>query len=995
LDTTFGDVDPGNPSQRTGRARVDLGGSSLNFSSGIVEFAEDMAVQTDGKIVLAGRTDARAGTLQFGVARVNADGTLDTGFGTNGIVVTDVFGQFSRPTGVAIQADSKIVVAGTARGAGADFAIVRYDAQGNLDSTFGGDGIVGTDFIGLDDVAHRVAIQPDGKIVAVGYSNVGGHFGAALARYLPEDGGLDPTFDQDGMVTMAASYIGYHDIVPYAIVIQQDGKIVIGGNAQRTADGNSNDFVLCRFMPNGSLDTGFDADGVVTLDFAASSDAVVRLVLQSDAKIIASGSATNGASGGDFAIARFNSDGSLDDGGPSDSTAIDSFGIGGKITTDFASGFDTAAGIAQQPDGKIVAAGPITVTGQNDVGLARYENGPSPNSSPSADAGGPYSVVEGNSVVLDASNTTDPDQTANTLLYEWDLDGDGIFGESDEAASRGNETGINPTFDAARVDGPSSVTVSLRVTDNGGLSSLDTATINVSPQPPFTVITHGFQLRGESDPLPSWTLNMRAAIEARGVEEYESVVVDWQAESNNASPGWPEDVGDELFARIMWQLQHDVQDDTLPIDIHFVGHSRGTVVNSEANERLAYYEAAFPAIGYAIDEVQVTMLDAHPANNTAGASVNSGLRPSIQAALLAADTLFEFAAQDPDPEVWSNVTWADAYFQHSLALACLISRGGPGLDFFLNLHGLDFRPELYSLDLTQGLVPGGLCHGDFGDWYTETIADASLEQGYYHSLAQPGWPLRPSPQTVSGVIPSPPIRIFNGGFEYRGSRLLETDIPGWRGQNFSVQSGALRLDADQGDAANVTHNPLFVAPDMRSLEFEVTHVGPRRDATLSVYVVPVTVDVDIDPNSELVMGAPELLRSWSLSNSLSSGLVRIPLGLAESDLGHVKAVKFELVSSDRRKNARVTIDNVTLSSSDVVIGALVQERGRGTNGHSRGVATSPFVVLPPSRFQNSVASPALGTANLDAAISRLLSERNAPTQYTGAKSGVHHYLFDG
>jgi hypothetical protein len=103
----------------------------------------------------------------------------------------------------------------------------------------------------------------------------------------------------------------------------------------------------------------------------------------------------------------------------------------------------------------------------------------SANEPPQAEAGGPYSVPEGGTVILDASGTSDPDQPPTTLIYGWDLDGDGVFGETGADAARGDETGISPTFRAGGLDGPTLIVVALRVTDNHGVDNADTATINV------------------------------------------------------------------------------------------------------------------------------------------------------------------------------------------------------------------------------------------------------------------------------------------------------------------------------------------------------------------------------------------------------------------------------------------------------------------------------------------------------------------------------------
>jgi hypothetical protein len=139
--------------------------------------------------------------------------------------------------------------------------------------------------------------------------------------------------------------------------------------------------------------------------------------------------------------------------------------------------------------------GPITVQGGSGYGTGGtgtscqvHDPYLNPNQPPLADAGGPYSVIVNGTVTLDASNTSDPDQSAASLIYQWDLDGDGVFGETGGLGSRGDETGITPTFVATGLPALNSVTVRLRVTDNGGLPSEDTATIEIIHAPDLTIV---------------------------------------------------------------------------------------------------------------------------------------------------------------------------------------------------------------------------------------------------------------------------------------------------------------------------------------------------------------------------------------------------------------------------------------------------------------------------------------------------------------------------
>ena len=334
---------------------------TTDFGSGI-DRATGMAIQPDGKIVAAGIVPGDA-SIDFGLARYNTDGSLDITFGGDGTVTTD-FGTNAaeRALEMALQADGKIVVAGsTIIGSNSDFALARYNADGSLDTTFSGDGRATLDFAGGLDEARAVAIQPDGKIVAAGVAHDASQIRLdfALARYNP-DGSLDTSFDGDGKVTIA---FGANNITSAdAVAIQPDGKIVAAGQAQVPPTGA--DFALARFNADGSLDTSFDGDGKVLTDFAGQPDIVRGMVLQTDGKIVVAGYADTSGGDRDFGLARYNPDGSLDT----------SFDGDGKVTTSFGgAGYEAADAVAIQVNGKIVAAGDVAVTQNNrDHALARY-----------------------------------------------------------------------------------------------------------------------------------------------------------------------------------------------------------------------------------------------------------------------------------------------------------------------------------------------------------------------------------------------------------------------------------------------------------------------------------------------------------------------------------------------------------------------------------------------------------------------------------------------
>lgn len=324
-----------------------------------------VAVQADGKIVVAGFAFFSASDMSFALARYNHDGSLDPTFDGDGKVTTDFAAGSEGAEAVAIQADGKIVVAGSASFSGgvSDFALARYNADGSLDTGFEGDGKVVTDFSSGDDDARAVGIQSDGKIVAAGVTRLSltGVPQFALSRYDP-NGSLDPTFDGDGRVQTAVTSHSEAN----ALALQGDGKIVVAGFAWVS---ETKDFALARYNPDGSVDAAFGAgDGNVITDFAGGSDEANGVVIQVDGRIVAAG-CDGGVCEDDptdnFAVARYATDGSLDTG----------FGGGdGKVSTDFASGTDLATSMALQRDGKIVAAGfALMPTTGHDFALARYK----------------------------------------------------------------------------------------------------------------------------------------------------------------------------------------------------------------------------------------------------------------------------------------------------------------------------------------------------------------------------------------------------------------------------------------------------------------------------------------------------------------------------------------------------------------------------------------------------------------------------------------------
>ena len=317
-----------------------------------------MVFQPDGKILVAGITNHTVNGVtdpaNFILIRYNKDGTLDSTFGTAG-KVTDAISHIEKSGSMALQSDGKIVIAG---GDGNDFCVTRYNSNGSLDITFGLNGKKTIDFSGGIDTASGVAIQADGKLVIVGTStsnsnnnNISSDY-FALAR-LNLDGTLDTTFSSDGKIsdyfgnandvtiqkdgkvlvvgttysndfgtvryntdgTLDASFTFSSSNLPSNINLtgadiglQSDGTVFIGGTSNNTISSLS-DFALGRYDVNGKNYYSFGQNGLLTSDFGYVEIAN-NLLIQTDGKILLVGGTGTGSD--DFALARYNIDGSLD-----------------------------------------------------------------------------------------------------------------------------------------------------------------------------------------------------------------------------------------------------------------------------------------------------------------------------------------------------------------------------------------------------------------------------------------------------------------------------------------------------------------------------------------------------------------------------------------------------------------------------------------------------------------------------------------------------------
>ena len=340
--------------------------------------ARAVVVQPDDKIVLAGwtqpppppplpplsphdspsRPEGELGNRDFLALRLNADGSRDSGFGSDGFVRTPIDyvpGAANWASAVALGPDGSIVLAGTAPDDlfTRDFAFVRYTSAGELDPTFSDDGIQTID---VDDYegASGVVVQPsDGKIVAVGRSEVFDRTFTAMR--LNVDGTLDDSFGSGGVSRLA---IGESFVdTPSAVALTPGGAILAAGTADD--DGSQGDFALVRYLPDGQLDPAF-GDGGVAITHDPANERVHSVALAPDGKILVSG-VVYPEGGSRLRVERYLPDGQLDP----------TFGGSGIVTTTFGTPAGFSGGVTVEADGKVVASVPVLGT-PTRFGLVRY-----------------------------------------------------------------------------------------------------------------------------------------------------------------------------------------------------------------------------------------------------------------------------------------------------------------------------------------------------------------------------------------------------------------------------------------------------------------------------------------------------------------------------------------------------------------------------------------------------------------------------------------------
>lgn len=272
-----------------------------------------LEIQGNNKIVVGGTIlmPTSGNKPNFAIARYNIDGSKDVGFGVNGLACVNVgvvndnlIATEDYVNGLKIQPDGKILVSGMVvnnLGGNGDFALVRLDINGNLDSGFGNNGRVITNS-GSTEEANSIEILPDGKIILSGifYYNGNANEIIAIAKYT-SGGVLDTTYGNKGQV-----FTNFGNSSPkifaFSSVLQTDGKLLVIGFAKNTTA----DFFITRYNTNGTLDTAFGSNGVLFVDYGTNEGAYASL-FQTDGKLIVGGSTNNGTNN-EFTLLRFNAE---------------------------------------------------------------------------------------------------------------------------------------------------------------------------------------------------------------------------------------------------------------------------------------------------------------------------------------------------------------------------------------------------------------------------------------------------------------------------------------------------------------------------------------------------------------------------------------------------------------------------------------------------------------------------------------------------------------
>jgi uncharacterized delta-60 repeat protein len=312
------------------------------------DYAFDVAIADDGGIVVVGERDAAEDRVA--VARLRPNGRLDPTFGGDGVVLTSFGRRFQSANAVGLMTDGRIVIAGsTSNGSTGRSALARYRTDGGLDPTFGDDGRVTVDLSPSGERFDGLVVLPGGAVVAAGSAERGLVPAFSVARFEP-DGALDLDFGKRGAGSSLID-VGAGSDVAHALTVQPDGRIVVVGSATGDPRG---DWAIARLGPKGRLDPGFSADGVVVTAASTGAGAAFGVVAQPNGKLLVVGRVHRTATRDDLAVLR------LKPGGGRDLR----FGVGGIATVDVGGRADSARDAVLQANGKLVVVGDASIGGR-------------------------------------------------------------------------------------------------------------------------------------------------------------------------------------------------------------------------------------------------------------------------------------------------------------------------------------------------------------------------------------------------------------------------------------------------------------------------------------------------------------------------------------------------------------------------------------------------------------------------------------------------------
>ncbi len=347
IDAQSGTLDP--EFGMGGWVHMDFGGKD---QSGCV------AIQSDGKILVGGRTNGASGSFDFILVRYTSMGQLDLSFGDMGKVIMDFGSTQENIEFIHCLPDKKILIGGYSNlSPNTQSVVVRLTEEGKPDTSFGDQGILKFKY-GRSTGVLNMALQEDGKYV-FGCIGIIDTFGVdieyVLSRYFP-DGKIDSSFNQKGWT--------YYDFntrenIPFDLLIQRDQKILLSGCSGVYPKAN---FAFVRYKPDGSLDSLFGIDGAAQTDFAGNQDVAYTSIIQEDGSFYVSGTVRDSITNYDFALAKYLENGSLDT----------TFGNKGKLTYDFKGPVDYGLYMRQQKDGKLLICGENNILTKNSFVVARF-----------------------------------------------------------------------------------------------------------------------------------------------------------------------------------------------------------------------------------------------------------------------------------------------------------------------------------------------------------------------------------------------------------------------------------------------------------------------------------------------------------------------------------------------------------------------------------------------------------------------------------------------